>query len=90
MIYLPPPMPTKRKLTALPQKDAAFIEPMECLSVPRLPEGSQWLWEILCNAPHNISYVAMRIMCQDDSETRGIRRLSGCVRTRTRGSVVKE
>jgi DNA ligase D-like protein (predicted ligase) len=39
-------MPPKRRLTSLPQKDAAFIEPMECLSMPRLPEGSQWLWEI--------------------------------------------
>jgi ATP-dependent DNA ligase len=25
---------------------ASFVEPMECLSVPRLPEGWQWLWEI--------------------------------------------
>jgi len=25
---------------------ASFVEPMECLSVARLPEGSQWLWEI--------------------------------------------
>ena len=23
-----------------------FIEPMECLSVSKLPESSQWLWEI--------------------------------------------
>jgi hypothetical protein len=30
----------------LPRKEAAFIEPMECLSVSKLPEGSQWLWEI--------------------------------------------
>ena len=39
-------MPTKPKLTSLPQKDAAFVEPMECLSVSKLPEGSQWSWEI--------------------------------------------
>jgi len=39
-------MPPKRRLTSLPEKDAAFIEPMECLSVSKLPEGSQWLWEI--------------------------------------------
>lgn len=25
---------------------AAFIEPMECLSVPKLPDGSQWVYEI--------------------------------------------
>jgi bifunctional non-homologous end joining protein LigD len=24
----------------------AFIEPMDCLPVPKLPEGPQWLWEI--------------------------------------------
>ena len=34
-------MPTKRKLTSLPQTEAAFVEPMECLQVPELPEGSQ-------------------------------------------------
>ena len=34
------------KLRSLPAKKASFVEPMECLSVPRLPEGSQWLWEI--------------------------------------------
>ena len=41
-------MPTKPKdkLTSLPQKDATFVEPMECLSVSKLPDGPQWLWEI--------------------------------------------
>ncbi len=34
------------RLRSLPTKKASFVEPMECLSVPRLPEGSQWLWEI--------------------------------------------
>jgi ATP-dependent DNA ligase len=29
-----------------PKTKAAFVEPMECLSVSKLPEGSQWLWEI--------------------------------------------
>lgn len=23
-----------------------FIEPMECLAVPKLPDGPQWVWEI--------------------------------------------
>jgi ATP-dependent DNA ligase len=36
----------KTRLDSLPRKEAAFIEPMECLSVSKLPEGSQWLWEI--------------------------------------------
>src|SRR4029077_854933 len=34
------------RLRSLPAKKASFVEPMECLSVARLPEGSQWLWEI--------------------------------------------
>ena len=33
-------------LRSLPKTKAAFIEPMECLSVSNLPEGSQWVWEI--------------------------------------------
>jgi ATP dependent DNA ligase domain len=36
----------KLKLTSLPQKSAAFIEPMECLAVAKLPDGAQWLYEI--------------------------------------------
>jgi len=33
-------------LRSLPVKMAAFVEPMECVSVSKLREGSQWLWEI--------------------------------------------
>jgi len=33
-------------LRSLPTKKAAFVEPMECLSVGKLPDGPQWLWEI--------------------------------------------
>ena len=32
--------------TSLPQKDAAFIEPMECLAVSKLPVATDWVWEI--------------------------------------------
>jgi len=35
-----------RASTALQIRGAAFIEPMECLAVSKLPEGSQWLFEI--------------------------------------------
>jgi ATP-dependent DNA ligase len=38
-------MPTD-PLRSLPKTKAAFVEPMECLSVSKLPEGSQWFWEI--------------------------------------------
>src|ERR1700676_1648224 len=31
---------------SLPRTEASFIEPMECLSVSKLPEGHEWLWEI--------------------------------------------
>jgi ATP-dependent DNA ligase len=33
-------------LRSLPTIKATFVEPMDCLPVPKLPEGSQWLWEI--------------------------------------------
>jgi ATP-dependent DNA ligase len=40
-------MPAKLKpLTSLPQKAAAFIEPMECLAVTKLPDFANWVWEI--------------------------------------------
>jgi ATP-dependent DNA ligase len=25
---------------------AAFIEPMECLAVPKLPDGPEWVYEV--------------------------------------------
>src|SRR5215469_8144473 len=33
-------------LRSLPKTKAAFIEPMDCLPVLKLPEGSVWVWEI--------------------------------------------
>jgi ATP-dependent DNA ligase len=33
-------------LRSLPKTKAAFVEPMDCLPVPRLPGSSQWVWEI--------------------------------------------
>jgi ATP-dependent DNA ligase len=39
-------MPPKLRLTSLSQKDAAFIEPMECLAVSKLPDTANWVWEI--------------------------------------------
>ena len=39
-------MPLTAKLDALPGQQAEFIEPMECLAVPKLPDGPQWVWEI--------------------------------------------
>src|SRR6267143_6051197 len=34
------------RLASLPRTRASFIEPMECLSVSKLPEGEPWIWEI--------------------------------------------
>jgi ATP dependent DNA ligase domain len=33
-------------LRSLPKTKAGFVEPMDWLPVPKLPDGSQWLWEI--------------------------------------------
>ena len=49
------------RLRALPKKKAAFVEPMECLSVSKLLEGSQWLWEIKLNG-----YRAVAVKSGDD------------------------
>jgi DNA ligase D-like protein (predicted ligase) len=37
---------TVAKLDSLQQRNATFIEPMECLAVAKLPDGAQWLYEI--------------------------------------------
>jgi len=36
----------EQRLNSLPVGSAAFKEPMECLAVPKLPDGPQWLYEI--------------------------------------------
>ena len=33
-------------LDSLPGIEASFVEPMECLSVSKLPDGVGWIWEI--------------------------------------------
>jgi hypothetical protein len=38
----------------LPKKVASFIEPMDCEPVSTLWEGSQRVYEILCDASHKI------------------------------------
>ena len=34
------------RLASLPRTQVSFIEPMDCLSVSKLPEGLGWIWEI--------------------------------------------
>jgi bifunctional non-homologous end joining protein LigD len=36
----------RARLESLPKTEASFIEPMDCLSVSKLPEGLEWIWEI--------------------------------------------
>src|SRR6266404_6709998 len=36
----------RARLDSLPRIQASFVEPMECLSVSKLPGGDQWIWEI--------------------------------------------
>jgi hypothetical protein len=31
---------------SLPKTKAVFVEPMDCLPVSKLPEGSKWLWKL--------------------------------------------
>jgi hypothetical protein len=52
----------RARLETLPRTEASFIEPMECLSVSKLPDDTQWVWEILCGGPHKISSVAPDVM----------------------------
>jgi ATP-dependent DNA ligase len=33
-------------LRSLPKTTAAFVEPMDCLPIAKLPDGSHWIWEI--------------------------------------------
>jgi bifunctional non-homologous end joining protein LigD len=40
------PAGNKDKALSQPQTEAAFIEPMECLAVSKLPDGSNWVYEI--------------------------------------------
>jgi len=36
----------RRELASLPKRKADFIEPMDCAPASKLPDGSQWLFEI--------------------------------------------
>jgi bifunctional non-homologous end joining protein LigD len=35
-----------KRLASLPKTEASFVEPMDCLSVSKLPEALEWIWEI--------------------------------------------
>src|SRR5712671_1375538 len=33
-------------LKSSPKRDASFVSPMECLAVPRVPDSSEWIYEV--------------------------------------------
>jgi hypothetical protein len=35
-----------KRLVSLSKTEASFVEPMDCLSVSKLPEELDWIWEI--------------------------------------------
>jgi hypothetical protein len=41
---------------------ASFISPMLLVRTEKLPEGDNWLYELLCGRPHNNSSVAVAVM----------------------------
>jgi DNA ligase D-like protein (predicted ligase) len=47
------------KLDSLRRREAAFVEPMECLAVRKLPEGPEWVYEIKLDG-----YRALAINCE--------------------------
>jgi hypothetical protein len=49
---------------------ARFIEPMLLLRTDKLPEGKDWLYEILCGGLHKISCVAPFVMWHRGSHLR--------------------
>ncbi len=55
-----------RKLASLPKRIADFIEPMDCTPVPKLIDGPEWVYEILCGVPHILCvserYVALAVI----------------------------
>jgi DNA ligase D-like protein (predicted ligase) len=40
------PAAARKRLASLPTRSAVFVESMECLAVPKIPDGPQWIYEI--------------------------------------------
>ena len=49
------------------QTRAGFVEPMLLLASKPLPEGPNWVYELLCGGPHKISCVAFGVMWRSDA-----------------------
>ncbi len=55
----------------MPVREAAFIEPMECLAVAKLPDGAEWVYEIKLDG-----YRALAINCDGELSLYSRRRKS--------------
>ena len=47
-----------KRLASHPLRGAGFLEPMECLAVPKLHDGPQWGYEIKPEMPDYVRDVA--------------------------------
>jgi hypothetical protein len=55
----------RARLESLPRTEASFIEPMECLSVSRLPEGTQFYCVFHYNAFVPTSLIGFSLSMED-------------------------
>jgi DNA ligase D-like protein (predicted ligase) len=54
-------MSPRLKTVSLPHKNAAFIEPMECLAVSKLPDAANWVWEVKIDGYRAIAVKSDRV-----------------------------
>ncbi len=54
-------MSPRLKTASLPLKDAAFVEPMECMAVAKLPDAANWVWEIKIDGYRAIAVKSNRV-----------------------------
>src|ERR1700730_16158744 len=50
----------RARLDSLPKTEASFLEPMDCLSVSKLPEGLEWIWEIKLDGYRALAFKSNR------------------------------
>jgi ATP-dependent DNA ligase len=63
----PPYNTSLMELDSLPRREAAFLEPMECLAVVNVPEGADWIYEIKLDG-----YRAIAVNSQGKVSTSGL------------------